>query len=44
VAAELLGAPEGLSIRKGAVWWFESRGGGEVLLRAVMDAETAEGS
>jgi phosphohistidine phosphatase len=42
VAAQLLGAPDGLSIRKGAAWWFVSRDAGEVLLRAVMDAETLE--
>jgi len=32
----------GLAIRKGAAWWFVVRDGGEVMLRAVMDAELAE--
>jgi len=42
VAADLLGAPDGLSVRKGAAWWFSSRGEAEALLRAVMDAETLD--
>lgn len=42
VAAALMGVPEGLSIRKGAVWWFSAHAGGEVLLRAVIDAEMLE--
>lgn len=42
VAAELLGTPDELAVRKGAAWWFSSRDGGEVLLRAVMDAEMLE--
>jgi len=40
-AALLLGAAEGLSIRKGAAWWFVARGE-EALLRAVIDAEALE--
>ena len=43
VAADLLGAPDGLAVRKGAAWWFSSREGGDVLLRAVLDAEMLEG-
>ena len=44
VAARLLGSEEeaGLAVRKGAAWWFASRDGGEVVLRAVMDPELAE--
>jgi len=42
VAAALLGAEEGLAIRKGAAWWFTAKGG-SVLLRAVVDAEVLEG-
>jgi phosphohistidine phosphatase len=42
VAAALLGAEEGLAIRKGAAWWFAEKGG-SVLLRAVVDAEVLEG-
>lgn len=42
LAAHLLGARAGLSIRKGGVWWFGSRtrpGGNEVVLRAVISPE-----
>jgi phosphohistidine phosphatase len=35
VAARLLGAKEGVSIRKGAVWWFRSREEGTVLLASM---------
>lgn len=41
-AAELLGVPDGLAIRKGAAWWFVARDEGEVFLRAVMDPEMLE--
>jgi phosphohistidine phosphatase len=44
VAAALLGAPGGLSIRKSAVWWFSGRRrgrGSEVVLRAVMAPDLA---
>ncbi|HET9577805.1 MAG TPA: histidine phosphatase family protein [Usitatibacter sp.] len=41
VAAELLGAEAGLAIRKGAAWWFVSRGG-ETVLKAVMNPELLE--
>ncbi len=43
VAAELLGVPDdGLSVRKGSIWWFASRdrGAGAVtLLKAVVDTD-----
>jgi len=43
VAAELLGNPEGgLSVRKGAIWWFALRhrdAGSETLLKAVLAPE-----
>jgi phosphohistidine phosphatase len=42
VAAQLLGAEDGLSVRKGAAWWFVAKGNA-VQLRAVIDAETLEG-
>ena len=46
VAADLLGLPEeGLSVRKGSIWWFTSRdrGGGMVtLLKAVVDTDLLE--
>jgi phosphohistidine phosphatase len=34
-AALLLGSKEGLSIRKGAVWWFRSKDGDVVLVAAM---------
>ncbi len=37
-AALLLGAEEGLAIRKGAIWWFVHRDHG-AMLRTVVDAE-----
>ena len=43
VAARLLGAGEGLAVRKGAIWWFAARGRDEAVLRAVLDPELAEG-
>jgi phosphohistidine phosphatase len=42
VAAQLLGVPEGLSVRKGSIWWLASRDRGdgvETLLRAVIDTD-----
>lgn len=45
IAAQLLGTPEGVSVRKGAIWWFSSRDRGdgfEVVLRAVVDPEMLE--
>lgn len=41
VAAQLLGASSGFSVRKASVWWFVARDGGAVL-RCVMDADLAE--
>ena len=44
VAAQLLGAKEGVSIRKGAVWWFRARDredGNDTLLLAVVSPEIA---
>ena len=45
VAAEVLGADEGLSIKKGAVWWFNARrrdGGPDTTLEVVMSPDQAE--
>lgn len=42
-AALLLRAESGLSVRKGAVWWFSGRardGRNQAVLRTVIDAET----
>ena len=42
VAAELLETDGGLSVRKGAIWWFTSRtrdGGRETLLKAVLSPD-----
>jgi len=39
VAARILGAGDGLAIRKGAIWWFVARGAGrnmDVVLKAVL--------
>lgn len=41
VAAHLLGASKGLSLRKASIWWFVSRDGAAAL-RCVMDADLAE--
>jgi len=41
VAAQLLGTEGGLGIRKGAAWWFASKGS-SVQLRAVVDSEMLE--
>jgi len=35
VALALTGRPAGWSLKKGALWWIESRGRGDVLTRAV---------
>ena len=40
VAAKLLGKEEGLAIRKGAIWWFRSRGD-DVVLLATMSPDMA---
>jgi len=44
VAAHLLGSADGISIRKGAIWWFATRerGGSEVVLKAVLNPELLE--
>lgn len=39
VAARLVGAASEISIKKGAIWWFASRGGGEATLRAVLNPD-----
>jgi phosphohistidine phosphatase len=41
VAAELLGTPDGISIKKGAVWWFSSRDD-EAALRVVIGPDDVE--
>jgi phosphohistidine phosphatase len=42
VAAETLGVRAGKALRKGAAWRFVARDGGEVQLRAEIDAEMLE--
>lgn len=39
VAARLVGAASEIAIKKGAIWWFASRGGGEATLRAVLNPD-----
>jgi phosphohistidine phosphatase len=38
VAARLLGASQGIAVRKSAAWWFAARDG-HMILRAVMDPD-----
>jgi len=45
VASALLGSDDGLSIKKGAIWWFVARernGKDEAVLRLVMSAEETD--
>jgi phosphohistidine phosphatase len=41
VAAKLLGAREGISVRKGAIWWFAAKDG-QAVLRCVLDPDLLE--
>jgi phosphohistidine phosphatase len=41
VAAKLLGARAGISVRKGAIWWFAAKDG-QAVLRCVLDPDLLE--
>ena len=46
IAVLLRGAEGDVAVRKGAIWWFATRGGednGETILRAVLDPDLLQG-